>query len=61
LTFLRPFSFFAAYRYGAARFSSQRIETMLGFKPEWNIEKALPEMVREMRSAQRITRRTDEG
>jgi len=34
---------------------------MLGFKPEWNLEKALPEMVEEMRSAQRITRRTDEG
>jgi len=33
---------------GSAWFSSQKIETMLGFKPEWNLEKALPEMVREM-------------
>ena len=46
---------------GSAWFSSRKIETMLGFKPEWNLEKALPEMVEEMRSAQRITRRTDEG
>ena len=30
---------------GSAWFSSQKIETMLGFKPEWNLEKALPEMV----------------
>lgn len=32
----------------SAWFSSRKIETMLGFKPEWNLEKALPEMVREM-------------
>jgi nucleoside-diphosphate-sugar epimerase len=30
---------------GSARFSSKKIETMLGFKPDWNLEKALPEMV----------------
>jgi len=38
---------------GSAWFSSQKIETKLGFKPEWNLEKALPEMVAEMQSAER--------
>lgn len=33
---------------GSAWFSSRKIETMLGFKPDWNLEKAMPEMVAEM-------------
>jgi nucleoside-diphosphate-sugar epimerase len=33
---------------GNAWFSSRKIETMLGFRPDWNLEKALPEMVAEM-------------
>ena len=36
---------------GSAWFSSKKIETMLDFKPEWNLEKALPEMVAEIRDA----------
>jgi hypothetical protein len=34
---------------GSAWFSSQKIEEKLGFKPEWNLEKAMPEMVAEQR------------
>ena len=37
---------------GSAWFSSQKIENMLGFNPEWNLEKALPGMVAEMRKAE---------
>lgn len=37
---------------GSAWFSSQKIETMLGFKPEWNLEKALPEMVEDQIKAE---------
>ncbi len=37
---------------GSAWFSSNKIETLLGFKPEWNLEKALPEMVAEMKKAE---------
>ena len=33
---------------GSAWFSSNKIESMLGFRPKWDLEKALPEMVREM-------------
>ena len=35
----------------SAWFSSNKIESMLGFKPQWNLEKALPEMVEEARRA----------
>ena len=34
---------------GSACFSSNQIETMLGFRPKWNLERALPEMVEELR------------
>jgi len=37
---------------GSAWFSSNKIETMLGFKPEWNLEKALPEMVEDQIKAE---------
>lgn len=37
---------------GSAWFSSQKIETMLGFNPEWNLEKALPEMVEDQIKAE---------
>ena len=30
---------------GSAWFSSEKIQTLLGFKPEWTLERALPEMV----------------
>ena len=33
---------------GNAWFSSRKIETMLGFKPEWNLAKAMPEMAADM-------------
>ena len=33
---------------GSAWFSSSKIETMLGFRPKWNLEEALPEMIQEM-------------
>ena len=35
----------------SAWFSSHKIESMLGFQPKWNLEKALPEMVKEARRA----------
>ena len=38
----------------SAWYSSAKIEQKLGFKPEWNLEKAMPEMVAELR------RRTDD-
>jgi nucleoside-diphosphate-sugar epimerase len=37
---------------GSAWFSSQKIESMLGFHPVWNLGKAMPEMVNEMRQRQ---------
>ncbi len=37
---------------GSAWFSSQKIEAMLGFHPAWDLEKAMPEMVDEMRQRQ---------
>ncbi len=33
---------------GDAWFSSRKIETILGFKPQWNLAKAMPEMVEDM-------------
>ena len=33
---------------GSAWYSSAKIESRLGFKPEWNLEKAMPEMVAEL-------------
>jgi UDP-glucose 4-epimerase len=33
---------------GSAWYSSAKIEQKLGFKPEWNLEKAMPEMVAEL-------------
>ena len=39
---------------GSAWYSSAKIEQRLGFKPEWNLEKAMPEMVAELK------RRTDD-
>jgi nucleoside-diphosphate-sugar epimerase len=33
---------------GDAWYSSAKIEKRLGFKPEWNLEKAMPEMVAEL-------------
>jgi|GEM_PF-68901 len=33
---------------GSAWFSSEKIESQLGFKPEWSLEKAMPEMVAEL-------------
>jgi len=38
---------------GSARFNSQKIEERLGFKPEWNLEKAMPEMVAELCAARK--------
>jgi UDP-glucose 4-epimerase len=35
---------------GSGWFSSQKIESKLGFHPAWNLERALPEMVTELRS-----------
>ena len=35
---------------GSAWFSSRKIESVLGFQPAWDLEKALPEMVTEMRA-----------
>ena len=32
----------------SAWLSSTKIESMLGFRPKWNLEKALPEMIQEM-------------
>jgi nucleoside-diphosphate-sugar epimerase len=37
---------------GSAWFSSQKIESLLGFQPAWNLEQAMPEMVDEMRQRQ---------
>jgi nucleoside-diphosphate-sugar epimerase len=34
---------------GSAWFSSRKIESELGFRPQWDLEKALPDMVAEMR------------
>jgi UDP-glucose 4-epimerase len=34
---------------GSAWFSSKKIEERLGFKPEWDLEKALPEMIAELK------------
>jgi len=33
---------------GSAWFSSQKIESLLGFRPMWTLEKGMPEMVNEM-------------
>ncbi len=33
---------------GSAWFSSERLQTTLGFKPEWDLAKSLPDMVAEM-------------
>jgi hypothetical protein len=38
---------------GSAWFSSQKIEERLGFKPEWNLEGAMPEMVAELFAARK--------
>jgi nucleoside-diphosphate-sugar epimerase len=38
---------------GWAWFSSRKIESMLGFQPTWNLERALSEMVDEIRQRQR--------
>ena len=35
---------------GPAWFSPQQLESRLGFRPEWNLEKALPEMVQALRT-----------
>ena len=34
---------------GSAWYSSAKIEERLGFKPEWDLERAMPEMVAELR------------
>jgi nucleoside-diphosphate-sugar epimerase len=37
---------------GSAWFNSQKIGSILGFQPDWNLDKAMPEMVDEMRRHQ---------
>ncbi len=34
---------------GSVWYSSAKIEEKLGFKPEWTLEKAMPEMVAELK------------
>jgi nucleoside-diphosphate-sugar epimerase len=36
---------------GSAWFSSAKIEARLGFKPEWDLEKAMPAMVAELHAS----------
>jgi UDP-glucose 4-epimerase len=46
---------------GSAWFSPEKIQTMLGFKPEWNLERALPEMVGGAGDGGDRGRRTEDG